>query len=88
MEVGIETSTEARREIEMEVDMGLGSSMGSAELGRIESREGAGVVAGVDKFEVVGGKTGLGKTNVESVVGVIGVWESIIGVATKGKGSM
>ena len=93
MEAGIETGTEAGREAGREVGMGvgmeleIGSSMGSAELGRIESREGANVVAGVDKFEVVGGETGLDKADVESVLGVIGVWESIIGVATKGKGS-
>ena len=41
----------------------------------------------MDEGEVGGGEIGVVKTDVESVIGVNGVWESTIGVATKGKGS-
>ena len=93
MKAGIEIGTEAGRAAGREAGMGLGmeseigASMGSAELVGIGSREGAYVVVEVDKSEVLGGEAGLDKTDVESVVGSIGVWGSIIGVATKGKGS-
>ena len=81
MEVGIEVGTEAG------IEWDIGSDMGSTEGGRTESKEGVEVVSGMFKGEVGGGEIGLDKTDVESVVGSIGVWGSIIGVATKGKGS-
>ena len=81
MEAGIEVGIEAG------IEWDIGSNMGSTEGGRTESKEGAEVVSGMIKGEVGEGEIELDKTDVESVMGAVGVCESTIGVATKGKGS-
>ena len=80
MEAGIGVGTEAG------IEWDIGSGMRSTEGGRTESKEGAEVVSGMVKGEVREGEIGLDKTDVESVMGAVGVCESTIGVATKGKG--